>query len=187
MAEPFDAVVLAGGQSSRLGGADKTALLLDGRTLLDTVLAAVAGAGTRIVVGPARPTATPATFTRERPPGGGPAAAVPAGLALVRAQWVAVLAGDLPWLDAVTVDALRAAAANGGGGGAVLADDTGRLQWLAGVWRTAALRRLPWQPGARLGRLLEPLAPVPVRCPGERPPWFDVDTPADLAHLKGRT
>ncbi|NJP68904.1 NTP transferase domain-containing protein, partial [Streptomyces spiramenti] len=37
---PFDAVVLAGGAGRRLGGADKAAVRVGGRTLLDRVLTA---------------------------------------------------------------------------------------------------------------------------------------------------
>ncbi|MFD9249059.1 NTP transferase domain-containing protein, partial [Streptomyces bottropensis] len=42
--EAFDAVVLAGGAARRLGGADKPALRVGGRALLDRVLTACAGA-----------------------------------------------------------------------------------------------------------------------------------------------
>ncbi|MCF3965483.1 NTP transferase domain-containing protein, partial [Streptomyces fuscigenes] len=47
---PFDAVVLAGGAARRLGGADKPGVRVGGRTLLDRVLAACAGAGRTVVV-----------------------------------------------------------------------------------------------------------------------------------------
>ena len=40
----WDAVVLAGGRGSRLGGVDKATLELDGSTLLGRTLAALAGA-----------------------------------------------------------------------------------------------------------------------------------------------
>ena len=50
----FDAVVLAGGAARRLGGTDKPALRVDERTLLEHVVAAVAGAGRIVVVGPRR-------------------------------------------------------------------------------------------------------------------------------------
>ena len=54
VADPVAAIVLAGGAGRRLGGADKAALDVGGRTLLERALAAVSGVPT-VVVGPARP------------------------------------------------------------------------------------------------------------------------------------
>ncbi|HMA46864.1 MAG TPA: NTP transferase domain-containing protein, partial [Frankiaceae bacterium] len=130
---PYDAVVLAGGRARRLGGADKPALEVGGRPLLDRVLGAVADAARLVVVGPCRPTARAVRWAREEPPGGGPAAALAAGLPLVTAEVVAVLAADLPFLSAELVAALRRSAA--GADGALLVDPGGRDQVLAGVWR----------------------------------------------------
>ena len=58
-ARAFDAVVLAGGRSTRLGGADKPGLVVGPRTLLGSVVWAVteAGASRVVVVGPQRPAA----------------------------------------------------------------------------------------------------------------------------------
>lgn len=170
------AVVLSGGRGSRLGGVDKSALRVAGRTLLDHALGAVRGAARVVVVGPPHD-AEGVTWAREDPPGGGPVAGLAAGLAHVSEEFVAVLAVDQPGLTASTVDRLRLAAS---GGGAVLVDETGREQWLAGVWRTAALRAaLPADPrGASMRSVLGPLAPTPVPAlPGEA---RDVDTPDDL-------
>ncbi|WP_189225304.1 molybdenum cofactor guanylyltransferase [Saccharothrix coeruleofusca] len=170
------AVVLSGGRGSRMGGVDKSALLVAGRTLLDHALDAVRGAARVVVVGPPRQAAG-VTWAREDPPGGGPVAGLAAGLAHVAEDFVAVLAVDQPGVTESTVDRLRAAA---GGGGAVLVDATGREQWLAGVWRTEALRAaLPADPrGAAMRSVLGPLAPALVPAlPGEA---RDVDTPEDL-------
>ncbi|NED13442.1 NTP transferase domain-containing protein, partial [Streptomyces sp. SID9124] len=52
----YDAIVLAGGAAKRLGGADKPALRVGGRALLDRVLAACADARATVVVGDRRPT-----------------------------------------------------------------------------------------------------------------------------------
>ena len=176
----MEAVVLAGGGGRRLGGADKPALRVAERTLLDGVLAAVAPAPT-YVVGPRRETARPATWVREDPVGGGPVAALAAALPLVGSEVVAVLAADLPFLDAATVQRLLERL--GDRDGALLVDDRGRDQLLVGVWRTAALRAaMPAEvQGARLSSVLVPLDPVRVSAPGTtRPPWFDCDTAADL-------
>ncbi|MEE4545309.1 NTP transferase domain-containing protein [Streptomyces sp. V4-01] len=81
MTRSYDAVVLAGGAARRLGGADKPALPVGGRMLLDRVLAACPGARATVVVGPRRPTSRPVRWTREDPAGGGPLPALAAGLA----------------------------------------------------------------------------------------------------------
>src|SRR5690242_2965374 len=98
----FDAVVLAGGEARRLGGVDKPGLSLGGVTMLDRVLGACvsAGAASLTVVGPERETDFDVVWTRESPPGGGPVPALAAGLAAGSQSLVAVLAADLPLLDA---------------------------------------------------------------------------------------
>jgi molybdopterin-guanine dinucleotide biosynthesis protein A len=108
------AVILAGGAARRVGGATKPALQVGGEALLNRVLASVALARPRIVVGPDELTGLlPAdvTLTREDPPGGGPVAAIAAGVSCLDPATphllVAVLAGDLPFLSGRTVDSLR--------------------------------------------------------------------------------
>jgi len=66
-APAFDAIVLAGGASRRMGGGDKTALEVGGVPLLDRALEAVRAASTVVVVGPSRTVLTPlhVRWTRE--------------------------------------------------------------------------------------------------------------------------
>ena len=183
-AAPYDAVVLAGGAARRMGGRDKVALDVGGRPILDRVLDAVADAATCVVVGPQRPTARPVTWVREEPPGGGPAAALAAALPALGAEWVALLAGDLPFLTSDDVRALRAAAV--GHAGAVFVDGERAPQWLAGVWEVAALRRCRWAPGDSLRRHLTALAPALVLPPDRAAaPWLDCDTAQDLQRARG--
>ncbi|MFC6086524.1 molybdenum cofactor guanylyltransferase [Sphaerisporangium aureirubrum] len=187
-APPYDAVVLAGGAARRLGGADKPGARVGGRALVERVAGAVADAGRIVVVGPARDGLAGAVFVQESPPGGGPVPALRAGLEAVTAPWVALLAADLPFLRADHVGRLLAAAAPAGG--AVLVDQDGREQWLAGVWRTETLRAaLGVYEGRSLRGLLGPLLPVCLGLPvGEdgRAPWFDCDTAEDLAAAETR-
>ncbi|MFI9319486.1 molybdenum cofactor guanylyltransferase [Kitasatospora aureofaciens] len=143
MTTPYDVIVPAGGAARRLGGADKPGLTVGETTLLDRVLAVCAGARTTVVVGPARPTTRAGVrWTRERPPGGGPVAAVAAGLDLVTADTVLLLAADLPFLDRRTVERLASALEEAGPytDAAVLVDAGGRDQPLTAAYRTAALR-----------------------------------------------
>lgn len=107
----YAAVVLAGGAARRMGGVDKPARPVGGRPMLHRVLAAVADADQRIVVGPSVPLPDGVRTTREKPPGGGPVAAIVAGLALLdpATTTVALLAADLPLLTAAAVTELRRA------------------------------------------------------------------------------
>ncbi|MEU4833426.1 NTP transferase domain-containing protein [Streptosporangium sp. NPDC023615] len=209
MTARYDACVLAGGLARRLGGRDKPGMSVSGRPLVESVAAAVAGADRLVIVGPSRPGLPRAIFRREDPPGGGPVPALRAGMTEVTAPWVALLAADLPFLAAGHVVALLEAA--GGGepagaqepaagpaagrrapvrasaagtpAGAVLADDDGREQWLAGVWRTESLTRaLTRYEGRSLHGLLAPLSPVVLRLAGR--PWFDCDTMDDLRRAR---
>ncbi|MBK5307859.1 MAG: NTP transferase domain-containing protein [Frankiaceae bacterium] len=188
--DAYDAIVLAGGTARRLGGVDKPALVVGERSLLDRVLDAVAGAARVVVVGPARMTTRPVTWCRESPPGGGPVAAIAAGLREVTADRVVVLAGDLPFVTPDVISALLDAA--NGQNGVLLLDADGRDQLLVGAWRADALRdAMPAEPsGARLGPLMTGLNPVRLglqRLADVPPPWFDCDTEDDLATARGLT
>jgi molybdenum cofactor guanylyltransferase len=183
---PYTAVVLAGGRAARLGGRAKPQLEVGGRTMLDTVLRAVEDAERRVVVGPPQPLPDDVIRVREQPPGGGPVAALRAGLAEVPTDIVVLLAGDLPFLSGVTIEKLLAAFT---GNGVLVVDDTGRDQLLLGAWRTSALRASVDRTvgPVPLRRVLAPLDAVRLRPtvpPGAPPPWLDCDTPADLARAR---
>ncbi|MEV5016242.1 NTP transferase domain-containing protein [Streptomyces sp. NPDC053780] len=137
----YDAVVLAGGAARRLGGADKPGLRVGGRALLDRVLAACAGARTTVVVADPRPTARRVTWAREDPPGGGPLAALAAGVRHTTAEYVLVLSADLPFLGEPTVARLLSALAAGEADGVLLTDADGRDQPLVAAYRASAVRR----------------------------------------------
>ena len=114
-AHAFDAVVLAGGRGTRLGGTDKPGLIVGGQTLLGAVVSAVtsAGADRIVVVGPERPgrRAGRVRYAREDPPGRGPVAALACGLEQVSAPVVVLLAADLPFLRPAHVTRLLTALA----------------------------------------------------------------------------
>lgn len=184
MPGPYDAVILAGGRARRLGGVDKPGLAVGDRPIVERVAAAVVGAERLVVAGPVRP-GLDAEFVREDPPGSGPVPALRVALPRVTAEWVALLAGDLPYITAAHVDRLREAARDGDG--ALYVDDGGREQWLAGVWRTAVLRTaLDAYTGISLRGLLGPLKPRRLTSPGDPAPWSDCDTPEDLEAARAR-
>jgi molybdopterin-guanine dinucleotide biosynthesis protein A len=189
----YDAIVVAGGRSSRLG-TDKTRLPVEGVPLLDRVVSAVADASQVVVVGEPRRVARPVVWAREDPAGGGPAAGVVAGLEFVTAPIVMLLAGDLPRLDAATVHRLLGAieyADSGDAGtggpydvdGAILVDRDGRRQHLTCAVVTETLRRAavsrPTWHDAAMHELLADLRLRPVPVQGREAD--DIDTPADLS------
>jgi molybdopterin-guanine dinucleotide biosynthesis protein A len=143
----FDSVILAGGRASRLGGIDKPALEVAGRSLLAAAVSAVGDARSVVIVGPPRdlaglgePSPSRLRFTREDPPFGGPASALGAGLDALgqdAAPSVVLLAADQPHVQAAVEQLL---AMQGEADGAIAIDGTGRRQYLLGRYRTQALR-----------------------------------------------
>ena len=155
----FDAIILAGGRSSRLGGVPKSGLIYDGATLLERSLRAAGAAGRTVVVGPDPGGLPGGVLTcREEPPFAGPAAAIAAGLAALAADhasrhaaaapYTLVLACDMP-RSAGAVRALAEALAASAAGtperdaadGVMAVSADGRKQPLAGFYGTAVLQR----------------------------------------------
>lgn len=137
MTATFDAIVLAGGEGSRLGGVDKALVEVGGEPLLERVLATLAAAGCIACVGPERVTSVPVIWTRESPAGGGPVAALGAALPLVEADLVVVMSVDAPFM---TADVVRELVEECRHDGAILVDAGGHRQPLMGAYRTAFLR-----------------------------------------------
>ncbi|NUT71191.1 NTP transferase domain-containing protein [Pseudarthrobacter sp. C4D7] len=160
----FDAVILAGGRSSRLGGVPKQSLVFQGETLLERAVAAADGARRTVIVGDGETlagvartkgpltgeTGPPTLLTcREEPPFAGPAAAIAAGLAALSgmgegAPYCLVLACDMPLAAravAVLKDALEQPTGPAGGAGVMACAEDGRMQPLAGFYSTHELRK----------------------------------------------
>ena len=187
----YDVVVLAGGAARRLGGADKPGVRVGGRALLDRVLAACPDARTTVVVADPRPSAREITWAREDPPGGGPLAALDAGLRHTTARHVLVLSADLPFLQEGTVRLLLTVLRTGGADGVLLTDADGRDQPLVAAYRAPSLRielaalakqhgTLACLPLRRLtGALDLTRVPDPVAS-------FDCDTWDDIATARAR-
>ena len=122
----FDAIVLAGGRSSRLGGVSKAELVVNGRSLLSRTIDATDGARQVVIVGVPTIIPTGVLVTREEPVFSGPAAAISAGLDVLHgspasvnpADFVLVLACDVP-NSAAAVAALLAWVTDGHDGGGV--------------------------------------------------------------------
>jgi molybdenum cofactor guanylyltransferase len=211
VAHGYAAIVLAGGGGRRLGGPAKPTLQVAGVAMLARVLDAVADASTRVVVGPADLAELlpgGVLLTREEPPGGGPVAALWAGLSALDGDLpsaaagpadgaaggpggvdglVAVLAADLPLLTRGAVGLLLRAA--GDADGAVFVDGGGRQQFLCGAWSVPALRtrldQLAPHAGLSLRQTFAPMRVAEVVAPpGTPPPWYDCDTAEELAEAQ---
>jgi molybdopterin-guanine dinucleotide biosynthesis protein A len=163
-----------------MGVADKTRVLVGGVPLLDRTLRALTGAEQVVVVGEPRATALDVAWSREDPVGGGPAAALAAGLAHVTAEVVVLLAADLPLITREDVEGLVVAVT---GDGAVYLDDVGREQWLCSAWRSASLRDVPLVAEAPIGRVLRGLDFARVTATASA---LDCDTPEDLVRVEER-
>lgn len=178
------AIILTGGTAARMGGIDKAAIEIGGVTLLERALAATMAAVEVVVVGEQVPTTRPVTWTREEPVGGGPVAGLYAGLAWIRTELVAVLAVDMPKVNAGTIARLTWAVEAGGYDGAVLEDADGRTQPLCAVYRVAALteKRPDDVHALSMKRLLAAL--TLDRVPAVGGEARDIDTWEDLVELR---
>jgi molybdopterin-guanine dinucleotide biosynthesis protein A len=155
----IDALILAGGHSSRLGSVAKARLKYRNQTLLERTVAAVAGLRFTVVVGDTTEQVLPVQVlvTREDPPFGGPAAGIGAGLASLAAadpiasDYTIVLACDMPNIEAAVPLFLADLADNDDpngndpignstvGDGLIAVDSRHHLQPLAAAYRTRAL------------------------------------------------
>ncbi|MFJ6538056.1 DUF6457 domain-containing protein [Paenarthrobacter sp. NPDC091711] len=161
----FNAVILAGGRATRLGGVPKPTLKYDGDTLLQHALHAARGASAVVVVGPDVPGSGGGgeavisgragaggqlpgriLLAREEPVFAGPAAAIAAGLAALTkngesSPWTLVLACDMPHASRGVGLLWAALESSPGAEGAMAVSVDGRKQPLLGAYSTAALER----------------------------------------------
>ena len=175
------AVVLAGGTSRRFGGGDKTAAALGGTTVTGALVASLAASADQlpgglrvVVVGPEA--------------GGGPAAALAAGLTGAEpSQVVVALAGDLPFAGPAVPRLLAALSELPAEVDAALGvDPGGRRQYLLAAYRAAPLRRAlgadPRPDGAAMRSVVARLRVCEV--PVTAREALDVDTAADLERAR---
>lgn len=189
---PPGAILLVGGRSRRMGGGAKPLLEVGGRTLLNRMLAALQDAGSApiIAVGPVLDPAPEVRWVREDPPFTGPVPAIAAALAALIEPippWMLVLAGDLPHAARLVPSLIGATASASADDDAVVFTAGGRPQWLAGAYRSRALRAAF---RAQEGALDD--ASCRAVLGGLRLAWLsdhdgvtaDIDTPDDLARMR---
>ncbi len=101
LSQAVAAVILAGGQNSRMGGADKAFLTVDGQTVFERTHSLLRRCFPQVVVVSNRPekyAGFDVEVTRDEFRGYGPLAGMHAGLRLVRCPYAFVVACDMPFL-----------------------------------------------------------------------------------------
>jgi molybdenum cofactor guanylyltransferase len=182
------AVVLAGGASHRFPP-DKLAQLVEDQPLLDRALTSLPEQFAVVVVGSVRQVARPVIFASEDPPGGGPAAAIIAGVRRALAESadvIVVLPADAP-LGGQAARTLLSRLEDGPSTLAVVGVDAhGREQPLQLALRPAAAEALLTAagPGGAAGvsarRLLDALRPGLVTQELAPAELWDIDTADQL-------
>jgi molybdopterin-guanine dinucleotide biosynthesis protein A len=202
-AESITGVILAGGQSRRMGGGDKGLLDLAGRPMLAHVIERLAPQVGRVIV---NANGDPARFASFGLPvvadtiGGfaGPLAGVLAGMRwstanAPAARWIATAAGDAPLLPTDLV-ARFLAALRDRPGRIALAQSGGELHPVLGLWPVALADDLERQLAAGVRKVLAwtdrhgtavavPFAMAQVGG-AELDPFFNANTPQELEALR---
>jgi molybdopterin-guanine dinucleotide biosynthesis protein A len=195
-------VVLAGGQSRRMGGGDKGLLELAGKPMLAHVIERLAPQVGRLAI---NANGDPARFASLGRPVvadtvadfAGPLAGVLAGMRWSRAntpaaRWIATAAGDAPLLPTDLV-ARALAALRDRPGGIALAQSGGELHPVIGLWPVELADDLEAQLRVGVRKVLawtdrHGTVPVPfamLRVGGaELDPFFNANTPQELKALR---
>lgn len=194
------AVIIAGGQARRLGGADKALLRLGNGRVIDHLrmrlqgqVGAQVGALAINANGPSGRWADLGLPVLPDPVAGqpGPMAGVLAALLWARslgAARVVTVAGDTPFVPHDLVARLCGAGADAAVAETLEPDGTARLHPVCGLWPVDRIAELQdaLAGGERRMRVLADLAgAVPVRFgTGHPPPFFNINTAQDLAQAE---
>lgn len=183
--------ILAGGRGSRLGGVDKAALDLNGRPLLEHVLAAVSPLAREILVvaNDDRLASDPRlTVIRDPEPHAGVLPALLAALDTASSELMLLVACDMPFLDRALIETLVWLAEQQD---VVMPKVEGREQPMHAIYRVAACRaavRAALEQGRRrMIAFLDDVRTLTVEEPDlrrldpELRSFFNVNTPDDLA------
>jgi molybdopterin-guanine dinucleotide biosynthesis protein A len=199
--EPVSGVLLAGGQSRRMGGGDKGLLALAGKPMLAHVIERLAPQVSAIVI---NANGDPQRFGAFGLPvvadtvGGfvGPLAGVLAGMrwSLATAperRWIITAPGDAPLIPRSLVASLRAALADGGQ--IALARSHGELHPVIGLWPVALAADLEACLGKGVRKVLDwtdrhgrvAVDFAPTRLAGaDIDPFYNANTPQELETLR---
>ncbi|MHB1117002.1 molybdenum cofactor guanylyltransferase [Sideroxydans sp.] len=186
MIEDCTALILAGGDSSRMGQ-DKAGLLLEGTTLLQRATVTMQQIFPKVIVSVRQPRAEvllPQVCDAEAD--GGPLAGLVAGLAQVETPWMFAVACDMPFIQPAVIERM---AELRGEHQAVVPLIGGHPQPLFAFYSKAALDTLREMQAAGEKRVRAVLQQLDVRYVNEAAlrdydpqfrSFFDLDTPQDL-------
>ena len=183
MSEKWSAMILTGGRSSRFGS-DKSRAMLNGQSLLSRLLSDLAENIEVVIVGPTFESQSRSLkFVQEDPAGGGPVAAVDAGLAMIETEFVALLATDMPFAAAVLHELANSLETSSDG--LIPLDAQGVPQTLCAIYRTSALRNALVKLGNPQGRSMRSLVELLELREIElsatlKSRLLDIDTPEEL-------
>jgi molybdopterin-guanine dinucleotide biosynthesis protein A len=195
MAPTLSAAILAGGRASRLGGLDKSALVVDGRSILERELAVLRELTTTICIVANDPTRFEHTGIPVRPdgvPGAGALGGLYTALAGAGTDLVVALACDLPFLTRAFLGHLVDRSA---GADAALPRDASGRHVLCGVFATRVAPHFRAAIDAGRLRVGDALAGLRVHevGPDETAPYdpdgrllLNVNTPDDYAQATAR-
>ena len=187
MTPRYSAMILTGGSSKRFGS-DKSLARIDQLSLIQTLLTSLPLEIEITIVGPKLEEPTRAVrYTREGPIGGGPVAAIDAGVALIDTEYVAVIATDMPFASQIvevlldTIPFFEDAI--------IPMDSRGVRQPLCALYRTQALvnaiKQLGSTQGQSVRKLIQTLSVKEFSlAPNLARILLDVDTPSDLERAK---
>jgi molybdenum cofactor guanylyltransferase len=196
-------IILAGGQSRRMGGGDKGLMELDGKPMLGHVIDRLKPQVGAIAINANGDPDRFARFGLDVIPDTvtgfvGPLAGVLAGMRwsavhAPEARWVVTAAGDAPLLPADLVVRLLAAAADAADKAIALAQSHGELHPVIGLWPVVLADDLEAQLALGVRKVLHwtdrhgtvPVPFPPVRMGGvELDPFFNANTPEELEELR---
>ena len=174
----YSAAILAGGNATRFGGRDKSALVVDGRTILDRQTAALSSVADDVQV-----------VRDDIVPGCGPLGGLHTALTRARHDVAAVVACDMPFVTAPLLAHLLSLSA---GVDVVVPRTEGGYHPLCAVYRRTCLDAIARRLADRRLKMTDMFSDVRVReVSGEElSPFGDahrllanVNTPADFADL----
>jgi len=186
MIEDCTAIVMAGGDSQRMG-TDKASLLFDGQTLLQSVIATMQQLFPQVIVSVRQPRAGIALpQVCDEQPDGGPLAGLTASLGQITTPWAFAVACDMPFVVPEVVELLAGYRFRHQ---AVVPIVHGHPQPLAAFYAASCLALLRTSLAAQQNSLRGVLKQLDVRYVDEAElleadpqlrSFFDLDTPQDV-------
>ena len=184
------AIIMAGGDSSRMG-TDKANVMLDGQTLLQSVIATMRQLFPQVVVSVRQPRADVGLpQVCDEQPDGGPLAGLVASLGQINTPWAFMVACDMPFVVPEVVELLAGYRARHQ---AVVPVVHGHPQPLAAFYAASCLEPLRASLATRQKGLRGALQQLDVRYVDEAEmlavdpqlrSFFDLDTPQDVERAK---